>query len=299
MKLTKIALERTRDAHPPLPPVTEQLVGLDRKAFFPFIWEPQNRSTFTRADLDERMARDTLPLPAEIDRDYYFENLPVEYWVSGLTDYLKVVEILESHGRPIEGLNYLDMGCCSGRVLRHMALQNPGSRAYGCDLNAQAIHWIHRYLPDVPAFQNHALPHLPLPDNSLDCITAFSVFTHIDEFEEAWLLELRRILKPGGLALISNHGDAVWHAINPDHFIYPHLERHQSLNDLAITPELFEGPIPDERVAYYTGQGEANRINMFRSDAHVRRHWSRFLPVIDILPRGHLFHDLVVLQKEA
>jgi hypothetical protein len=41
-------------------------------------------------------------------------------------------------------------------------------------------------------------------------VTAFSVFTHINEPEIAWLLELRRILKIGGIACNSVHDEATW-----------------------------------------------------------------------------------------
>ena len=43
-------------------------------------------------------------------------------------------------------------------------------------------------------FQNTILPHLPIEDNSLSLVTAFSVFTHIDDLDLAWIAELRRIL---------------------------------------------------------------------------------------------------------
>ena len=38
-------------------------------------------------------------------------------------------------------------------------------------------------------FQNHSIPTLPLPDASIDLITAFSVFTHMEGMETAWLME--------------------------------------------------------------------------------------------------------------
>lgn len=297
MKLSKIALEITRPPLPPLPSVGELLTTVDRKQFYPFIWEPSNRETFHRADIDSFLANDPHPTPQEADRDHYFADRPIEYWVSGLTDYLKVVSTLEAHGRPSTGIDYLDMGCCSGRVLRHFAAHDPSARPLGCDLNGQAIHWVHRHLPHLRAFQNHALPHLPLEDRSLDCVTAYSVLTHIDEFEESWLLELRRILRPGGLALITNHGDSVWEAIPTYDFIYNRLKEFEGRNSLTITPELFAQPIPNDRLAFYTGDGTANRIALYRSNRYIRERWGQFFDVLAIEPRGHLFHDLVVLQK--
>lgn len=299
MKLTQLAYEALRDPLPCLPPIAQQLIGANRKDFYPYIWEPMNRETFFRSDFDERASRDPHPLPAEGDRDHYFANRQIEYWVSGLSDYLKMVSVREGLGLVSTGIDYLDMGCSSGRVLRHVATQDLSSRPIGCDLNGQAIRWIHRHLPHLPAFQNTALPHLPLADASLDCVTAYSVLTHIDEFEEAWLLELHRILRPGGTALISNHGDGVWSALKPEHFLYERLKENQKRSPFKVTPEAFRQPIPDGRLAFYTGSGEANRVAMFRSNDYVREHWGLYFEILAIEPRGHLFHDLVVMRKPA
>ena len=59
-------------------------------------------------------------------------------------------------------------------------------------------------------FLNGFAPPLPLPDAHFDVVTAFSVFTHIDELDSPWLLELRRILKPGGLLDATIHDETTW-----------------------------------------------------------------------------------------
>jgi SAM-dependent methyltransferase len=56
-----------------------------------------------------------------------------------------------------------------------------------------------RYNPDG----SHA-PSLPSPDNSVDLIAAFSVFTHmLSDDTKAYLKEFRRVLAPSGRALIT------------------------------------------------------------------------------------------------
>src|SRR5437763_7108256 len=71
------------------------------------------------------------------------------------------------------------------------------------------------YMPrSIRLILNASAPSLPLPGRYFDVITAFSVFTHIDEdLESAWLLELRRILTPGGLLYVTIQDEAFWEAM--------------------------------------------------------------------------------------
>ena len=49
-------------------------------------------------------------------------------------------------------------------------------------------------------------PHLPFEDRYFDLIYCGSVFTHIDhDLADAWLLELKRIIRPGGRVYITVH----------------------------------------------------------------------------------------------
>ena len=71
--------------------------------------------------------------------------------------------------------------------------------------------------------QNHALPHLPIEDGSTALVYGFSVFTHIDEFETAWLAEIRRILRPGGVAYLTINSDDTWKSLEPRMPLYRRL----------------------------------------------------------------------------
>ena len=51
------------------------------------------------------------------------------------------------------------------------------------------------------------VPHLPFEDWSFQFIYCASVFTHIDDLADAWLLELRRILAPGGRLYLTIHDE--------------------------------------------------------------------------------------------
>src|SRR6185437_620486 len=69
----------------------------------------------------------------------------------------------------------------------------------GVDIWASAILWCKEWLSPPFHFATTTIcPHLPFEDRYFDFIFAGSVFTHIEDLTDAWFLELRRILRPGG-----------------------------------------------------------------------------------------------------
>jgi SAM-dependent methyltransferase len=157
---------------------------------------------------------DPYPIPAEKDREGYCVQDDARYWYLGLSDFLKIQYIAKKYNVTID--KYFDFGCASGRVLRHFLCQSKTSEIWGSDINSNHINWINQFLPKIKAIFNHTIPSLPLEDNYFDVVSAFSVFTHIDTFEIAWLSELRRILKPNGIAYITYHDEANWETLRSE-----------------------------------------------------------------------------------
>jgi SAM-dependent methyltransferase len=62
--------------------------------------------------------------------------------------------------------------------------------------------------PHAKVSVNDDDPPLPFADNTFGLIFNHSVFTHIDEQrQDAWLTELHRVTRPGGLLILSIHGE--------------------------------------------------------------------------------------------
>ena len=131
----------------------------------------------------------------------YYDDL---YLKSGLADVRGMRKVLADDGFDPLGEKIMEFGCSAGRIIRHLEAEAAVNEVWGVDLHSAAIHWAQAHLtPPFHFFTNTTTPHLPFEDNSFGFIFAGSVWTHIGELDDAWLLEMRRILRPGGRLYIT------------------------------------------------------------------------------------------------
>jgi SAM-dependent methyltransferase len=119
-----------------------------------------------------------------------------------------VAGAVERSGRAIPpGGAALDFGCSSARVVRFLAAWRPDVRWLGCDPNGEAIGWAKAHLPGLELFESPQQPPLPLDAGSLQLAYAISIWSHFAEGAALrWLDEMRRLLAPGGLLVLTAHG---------------------------------------------------------------------------------------------
>src|SRR5262245_3061135 len=112
------------------------------------------------------------------------------------------------------GTRALDFGCSSGRVVRVLQAAFPDVDWYGCDPNREAIDWARANLGGIHFAVSPQEPPLPWPDGQFDFVFAISIWSHFSEPSALrWLAEMRRLLGPGGVLLITTHGfQSVAHA---------------------------------------------------------------------------------------
>ena len=151
--------------------------------------------------LDELMTRIGVSpdaFPTRAAREEFFEHL-------GLGIHQCIRDAIPREN----GQTILDFGCGSGRVLRHFASE-PGLHLTGCDIHQPTIAWMQATYPaTVRLYANNEMPPLPEVDDTFDLIYCGSVFSHLTNWAP-WLLELRRVLKPGGALVASIHGEGYW-----------------------------------------------------------------------------------------
>ena len=178
----------------------------------------------------------------------------------------------------------LDFGCGAGNVIRHFAHEARSGEVWGADIDGASIAWLERHLGEPFRFRTlSTMPGLPLPDDHFDLVYAISVFTHLADDWAAWLLELHRVLAPGGIFMATFLGEGMAEA------------------------EL-SGPWDADRVGMNVlrhGQDwDGGGPTVFMSDWWIRAHWGRAFEILEIHhdrePSGAVIphtHGYVVVRK--
>jgi SAM-dependent methyltransferase len=154
-----------------------------------------------------------LPLPTRTGRDAALPE-PPQHLRLGLGSHehgprltANMLDIVERSGFSFAGRGrILDFGCGDGRMIRHLSHLVDRWEIWGTDISSEHIYWCSDNLsPPFNFLVNTKTPHLPFKDGSFDFIFCGSLFTHVDDLAKAWLLELHRLLSPGGRAYVTIH----------------------------------------------------------------------------------------------
>jgi len=177
----------------------------------------------------------------------------------------------------------LDFGCGCGRMLLWLADLGRTRMLRGTNIDAEAIEWAGANIPHARLSINSPDPPLPFEDREFDLVFNHSVFTHIDaQRQDEWLAELHRVIRPGGLAVLSTHG-----------------ERHALLPQWAA----FRSQLESEGIAYLAGALPADGPfpewyqATFHAPWYIFEHWGRWFEIRALIPGGGLSHDHVLLER--
>jgi ubiquinone/menaquinone biosynthesis C-methylase UbiE len=135
--------------------------------------------------------------------------------------------------RTVAGKDVLDAACGVGYGVEILAAAGAKSVS-GIDLDPEAVATAkERFGEHAAALVEGDLRELPFEDDSFDVVTSFETIEHMEEGERA-LAEMRRVLRPGGLLIVSSP--------NPDAYLpgnefHVHEFRPEELT--AAVDELF------------------------------------------------------------
>ncbi len=267
-------------------PIAYFVYGILRRLIFEFSMTVSQLVHLTKDSTGE----DGLPLPPPRLRYWVHGDKDIRSFMNGGEHVYRDVDSILSarENSTAVDLKFLDFGCGCGRVLRNFFTKSPNHRYWGSDLDHACIAWCQQHLGDRGDWRvNEAEPPLSFASDFFDVVVANSLFTHIDErMQLLWLEELSRVLKPGGIAIFSVHGEQVWRQPGFDEGIKKQILQdgfHFLVNNIGIRN--FAG-FPD---FYQTS---------FHSRQYVGSVWSEYFKILDYIESGVEAHQsLVVLTK--
>ena len=123
---------------------------------------------------------------------------------------LSLIRSIEQPSNILEGTRLLDIGCDDGEFSVAMGKAAKTTNLYGVEIVASQV----AIARDNGLIVNQADLEKSLPyDHSIfDLIVANQVIEHIHNME-LFVLEIKRVLRPGGFAIISTENLASWHNI--------------------------------------------------------------------------------------
>ena len=248
----------------------------------------QDLIRFSRKDFDnhDQLAVDGFPIPP---RNLWHSSAPsFEDWMAaGRKHYESMRSILESQGyQATNGSRVLDFGCSSGRTVR-LWKDEADVEVWGCEIDRDRVRWCQTNLGKRFRFvQTTTFPHLPFEDRFFGLIYAGSVFTHIREFDDYWLLELRRITRPGGYLFITLHDENTWELVRKGQgAVLQHLAERGPLASMQNLDSDFIA----------LGRGDQSQV-FYRSDYFIEKA-SRYFDVLKMTAAARGYQSAIVLRR--
>ena len=218
-----------------------------------------------------------------------YGKTPEEYLAGGRRDVESMRRLLAEAGIELSSCKrVLDLGCGSGRMLRW--LDGAGAEVWGSDVSASHIVWCQQNLsPPYRFLTNTSCPHLPFESGYFDLIYAGSLFTHISELVDAWLLEIRRLLRAGGAAYVTILDEHTLRALDRN----PHRPLARRLRNEPEARQFWRSSF-----GMFTLRRGFDAL-VFYTDGFVRDAWGPIMPIVSITPEAYDIQSAVLMVKEA
>jgi 2-polyprenyl-3-methyl-5-hydroxy-6-metoxy-1,4-benzoquinol methylase len=116
----------------------------------------------------------------------------------------------------VDGKIVADLGCGTGYGSNLIAFSG-AKKVYGIDIDKKAIEYAQKnHSHENISYIQASAEKTKLPDKSIDVAISFETIEHL-EHPEKLLLEIKRILKPGGICILSTPNAQYSYGDNPYH----------------------------------------------------------------------------------
>jgi SAM-dependent methyltransferase len=210
-----------------------------------------------------------------------------QYRLAGLQTFGKFYEAIQRYVEPNKLARLLDWGCGCGRVTSFYLKYLPEAEVHGCDIDRDAVQWCSHNLKGGHFASIPPYPPTSYASSLFDVVTGCSVLTHLRrDLQLEWLNEMKRILRPGGLLLVSVHGDFAAMAFNNPPAVKQEVQT-TGISD-RTHDHILDGIAPD---SYYRGT--------YQSKVYTCREFARYFQILEYIELGMgNLQDLVVMRKE-
>ncbi len=181
---------------------TAERLGLAPLLFRFLEWRAGSKATVPAAD-DKG-----LPIPPPYLMYQVVAHTDWRYFLQSGEDSMRIfAEAADRNGGSFRNARrILDLGVGCGRIARH-ASKFTNADMFGTDYNPRLVRWCAANLKGRYSV-NRLEPPLDFQGAYFDIAYLYSVFTHLRRTtQDAWLAELARVLRPGGLAMVTFHDE--------------------------------------------------------------------------------------------
>jgi ubiquinone/menaquinone biosynthesis C-methylase UbiE len=261
---------------------------------------PYERDLYIVPKLGNRLDYDGRPFPVPPKHLWLGYGVTAEEYLSlGEAHVNIMISIANSSDFSLrEGNRVLDFGCAAGRMIRWLDKVAAHCEIWGLDIDARCIKWCQQNLS--PPFKFATItttPHLPFEDAYFDFTYCGSVFTHIDDLADAWLLELKRITAPGGRIFITVHdkhtADLV---INHPEKCRKYAHRVDWFRSLLMSYDM-KANFTESDYDMFSIYPGGPQSQVFYDIDFLRRHWERILDVLSVTPEAYGYQTAILLKK--
>jgi SAM-dependent methyltransferase len=165
------------------------------------------------------------------------------------------------------GRRVLDAGCGTAYGTRMLA-EAGAAHVTGVDVATAVLDAARPGCPGNVELLQGDLRELPVPDRAFDLVVCFEVIEHVDD-PEAALMELERVVAPGGILLISSPNRDVYEPGNPHHVheytpreLQAALERHFAHVELRRQVNLIASSVMPDDVAARDGLEAVHEVRL-------------------------------------